>query len=341
MAQQATLTQTATIQSLSFYVTKASGKLRLGIFDATGPNGGPGTKKAETAEITPTVGWNKANVIAPVSLPQGTYWLAYLASDNNLAFVKNLSGQARYYAYSYGPMPATFSTSPESEVVHWSLFATLGTPGVQLPTHALTVINGSGGGNYPTGTQVPVSAETPPAGQEFARWTDDYVILANFLNSTTTATMPSVDATITATYRAVTTTSGDKIRYYPRAGYTHRMIGGVFEGTNGDPVIGPYTTIYTITTNPSTDGPEVGVSLGDYRYLRYRGPNTYYGNVAEIEFYRNGVKLNGTGYGTPGSWNNQGNTFDKALDGNVNTFFDAPTASGAYVGIDTGSGATL
>ena len=125
VAQQATLTQTATIESLSFYVTNASGKLRLGIFDATGPNGGPGTKKAETAEITPTVGWNKANVIAPVSLPQGTYWLAYHASDNNLAFVKNLSGTARYYADSYGPMPATFSTSPQSEVVHWSLFATL------------------------------------------------------------------------------------------------------------------------------------------------------------------------------------------------------------------------
>jgi hypothetical protein len=201
----------------------------------------------------------------------------------------------------------------------------------------LTVINGSGGGNHPTGDQVPVSADAPPAGQEFALWTDDYVILANFLNPTTTATMPSVDATITATYRAVTTTSGDKIRYYPRAGwYTHRMIGGVFEGTNGDPAIGPYTTIYTIT-NPSTDWMEVGVSLGNYRYLRYRGPNSYYGNVAEIEFYRNGVKLNGTGYGTPGSWNNQGNTFDKALDGNVNTFFDAPMASGAYVGIDTGS----
>ena len=155
VAQQATLTETATVQSLSFYVTKASGKLRLGIFDATGPNGDPGTKKAETAEITPTVGWNKANVIAPVSLPQGTYWLAYLASDNNLEFVKNLSGQARFYDYSYGPMPATFSTSCEDEVVHWSLFATLDTSGIQLPTCALTVINGSGDGNYPAGDPGP------------------------------------------------------------------------------------------------------------------------------------------------------------------------------------------
>ena len=205
VAQQANLTQTATVQSLSFYITSASGKLRLGIFDATGPNGGPGTKKAETAEITPTVGWNKANVIAPVSLPQGIYWLAYLASDNNLAFVKNLSGQARYYTYSYGPMPATFSISPQSEVLHWSLFATLSTSGSQLPTYALTVIDGSGDGPYPAGAQVLVSADTPPAGQGFALWTngDDTLasILNNPLNSTTTATMPSSDATIKATYK--------------------------------------------------------------------------------------------------------------------------------------------
>jgi hypothetical protein len=51
--------------------------------------------------------------------------------------------------------------------------------------------------------------------------------------------------------------------------------------------------------------------------------------VAEIEFYRNGVKLNGTGYGTLDSWNNEGSSFDKALDGNVETFLDAPNGDGA------------
>ncbi len=53
---------------------------------------------------------------------------------------------------------------------------------------------------------------------------------------------------------------------------------------------------------------EVRVNLGNFRYLRYRGPNGSYGNVAEIEFHRNGVKVTGTGYGTPGSWNGNGNT---------------------------------
>jgi hypothetical protein len=128
---------------------------------------------------------------------------------------------------------------------------------------------------------------------------------------------------------------GDKVRYYPRSGYTDRMVGGTFEGTNGDPVTGPYTTIHTIMSNPPLGWTEVSVSLGSYRYLRYRGPNNSLGNVAEIEFYRNGVKLTGTGFGTPGSWNNSGATFDKALDGSVATYFDASTDDGAYVGTDT------
>jgi hypothetical protein len=55
-AQNATLSQPATIQSLSFYVTQASGNLILGIYDASGPNGGPGALKAHTNSFTPVVG---------------------------------------------------------------------------------------------------------------------------------------------------------------------------------------------------------------------------------------------------------------------------------------------
>ena len=126
-----------------------------------------------------------------------------------------------------------------------------------------------------------------------------------------------------------------KIRFYPRRDHTDRMIGGVFEGTNGDPVNGPYQTIYTITSNPPLAWNEVSADLKNYRYLRYRGPTDSFGNVAEVEFYRNGAKLTGAGFGTPGSWSNQGSTFDKALDGNIDTFFDASINSGAYVGVNT------
>ena len=212
------------------------------------------------------------------------------------------------------------------------------TPSPAPGTYRLTVNNGSGDGTYTTGTSVIVTADPPAQGQQFAGWEGDTAILGDSGSSPTGALMISRDVAITATYSAlVTVTNG--IRFYPRDGEaTTKMIGGIFEGTNGDPVVGPYTAIYTIAANPPRNWSAVNANLGSYRYLRYRAPNGSYGNVAEIEFYRAGVKVTGTGFGTPGSWNNVGNTFAKALDGDVNTFFDGPNADGNYVGIDTGSG---
>ncbi|MBI2669681.1 MAG: DUF2341 domain-containing protein [Candidatus Yanofskybacteria bacterium] len=136
VAQNTLLSQSATIQSLSFYITTAAGSLRLGIYDATGPGGGPGAKRAETASFTPVTGWNTTNVISPVSLPAGTYWLAYLPSSNTLAFRKNVTAgiSGRYYSFIYGTMPVTFSTAPSTTSSHWSLYATLETvPDTTVP----------------------------------------------------------------------------------------------------------------------------------------------------------------------------------------------------------------
>ena len=206
-----------------------------------------------------------------------------------------------------------------------------------LPTYTVAVTNGTSSGDYPAGARVSITADAPPAGQQFAGWTGN-VTFANVSSPTTTFTMPSSAVAVTATYSGMS--ANDMVRYYPRQGATAKMIGGVFEGTNGDPVAGPYTEIHTITTNPPPSWSSVNADLGDYRYLRYRAPNGSYGNVAEIEFYRAGVKLTGTGFGTPGSWNNVGNTFAKALDGDVQTYFDGPVSDGNFVGIDTGNGAS-
>ena len=199
--------------------------------------------------------------------------------------------------------------------------------------HQLTVINGTGSGSYTEGTYIRVSANSPEAGQQFDGWTGDWLVLTNPFIETTRALMLFRDLTIEAAYRRITET--DKIRFYPRLEFTDRMVGGVFEGTNDNPESGIYFPIYTITTNPPPAWSEVNVDLGNFRYLRYRGPNGSYGNVAEIVFYRNGVKVNGAAYGTPGSFYNNGNTFEKALDDDVNTRFDGPTPNGIYVGIDT------
>lgn len=140
VAQQAALTQAGTVQSLSFYVVTPAGKLRLGIYDATGPNGGPGAKRAETAELTPIAGWNTAPVMTPVALPAGNYWLAYLASTNDLRFRMTTSGSGKWYSVAYGTMPPTFSTSPLGGAYHWSFYATIGTDGPSQPVNQAPTI---------------------------------------------------------------------------------------------------------------------------------------------------------------------------------------------------------
>ena len=73
-----------------------------------------------------------------------------------------------------------------------------------------------------------------------------------------------------------------RIVYTPRSGFEDRMPGGVFEGSvNGT----SYTTIHTISATPSGTTTVVVNGTQAYQYLRYRGPNGSYCNVAEIEFY--------------------------------------------------------
>ena len=67
---------------------------------------------------------------------------------------------------------------------------------------SLTVKNGKPGGSFKTGTQVVVSADAPPIGAQFAGWTGDVAILANPFLPTTSATIPYMAVTITATYTA-------------------------------------------------------------------------------------------------------------------------------------------
>ncbi len=74
-------------KAFSFYVALSCRTTAFRNLRCSGPGGGiPGTKKAESAVITPVVGWNKVNVITPVALSAGAYWLAYLPSSNGLAF---------------------------------------------------------------------------------------------------------------------------------------------------------------------------------------------------------------------------------------------------------------
>jgi hypothetical protein len=74
------------------------------------------------------------------------------------------------------------------------------------------------------------------------------------------------------------------IRYWARAGWSARMIGGVFEGSDS-PTSG-YATLATVATASDSAWTTLTVTGAQpCRYLRYRGPSSGFCNVAEIEFH--------------------------------------------------------
>jgi hypothetical protein len=81
-----------------------------------------------------------------------------------------------------------------------------------LPTFGVTVTNGTGGGSYYAGAQVSITADSPPAGQQFAGWTGN-MTFANASSPTTSFTMPSSAVAVTATYTGSSRT-GLRGEYY-------------------------------------------------------------------------------------------------------------------------------
>lgn len=78
--------------------------------------------------------------------------------------------------------------------------------------YTLTVNSGSGDGDYAAATQVSVTADAVPSGQEFDVWTGDTSILADASQATTTVTMPASAATINATYKNTAPAGGADLR---------------------------------------------------------------------------------------------------------------------------------
>ena len=67
----------------------------------------------------------------------------------------------------------------------------------------LTVVNGTGSGQYENGTQVAIVANTPQEGQTFDKWIGDTTYVADVNAAETILTMPAADVTVTATYKAI------------------------------------------------------------------------------------------------------------------------------------------
>jgi len=149
-----------------------------------------------------------------------------------------------------------------------------------------------------------------------------------------------------------TTYAITSISYSPRSGWASRMVGGIFQGSNSATFSSGVVNLFTITSTPTT-GAFTTVSISNtsaFQYVRYVGPSGSYGDVAEIQFFGSkssnvgstGPKqLTGSVIGTSGSWDNSGNTIANAFDGNLNTFFDGPTANGDWAGLNLGSPQTI
>ncbi len=129
-----------------------------------------------------------------------------------------------------------------------------------------------------------------------------------------------------------------RVRFHPRAGLAERMKGGRFTGSNTS-ATNDFHTLAEIADPPSENQwTELAVKNAVvYRFIKYESPSGGWGNVAEVEFYSGDRRLTGTPFGTIGSRDNKGNDFSKALDGNVETFFDGAGPNGQYVGLDLGA----
>jgi fibronectin type 3 domain-containing protein/glucose/arabinose dehydrogenase len=139
-----------------------------------------------------------------------------------------------------------------------------------------------------------------------------------------------------------------QIQYSPRPSWASRMVGGIFEASNDPNFVTGVVNLYTITTAPAV-GVFTAVPISTttaYQYVRYVSPAGSYGNVAEIEFDGTLVtatqpKLTGTIVGTVGSYQNDGNTIANVFDGNLATYFDGPSGTGEYVGLNFSSEADI
>ncbi|WP_436417260.1 transglutaminase domain-containing protein [Petrimonas sulfuriphila] len=119
--------------------------------------------------------------------------------------------------------------------------------------------------------------------------------------------------------------------------FRDRMVGGVFEGSDNPNFKNP-DTLHIIKDRPFRLFHHVTLSSENrYRYVRYKGPEESFCNVAEIQFLSDTLLLRGKIIGTPGSWQNDGShEYTNAFDGSTETSFDHNTPSDGWTGLDLG-----
>jgi hypothetical protein len=118
-------------------------------------------------------------------------------------------------------------------------------------------------------------------------WGDDpthYIAAAFDGNTSTFVDAPTATGYVgldLGTNKAAKITS---MRYFPRSGYTARMVGGEIRGANNAD-LSDAVVLYTISTEPTLNYTDVLLSVANsYRYIYYYSASGYC-NIAELELY--------------------------------------------------------
>jgi glucuronoarabinoxylan endo-1,4-beta-xylanase len=113
----------------------------------------------------------------------------------------------------------------------------------------------------------------------------------------------------------------------------------VYLGTSSNAVAQatPASSLFLgVVTNTSFSPTILANATNYWRVDEIAGINTNFGVVWSFSPVSI-VKLAGAVIGSPGSWNNQGNTITKAFDGNTNSYYDAVNGTGDWAGMDLGN----
>jgi len=166
----------------------------------------------------PTLEWNAPSPADPTIVGYRLYWgtisgLPGDSQDAGMALTATVPDDSFPFGVTIFFVARSYNAqgveSVDSNEVQWTKPMPTPTPTpspspTPLPPESLriklTVINGRGDGAYRVGQQVRVRADRVPQKFAFVRWIGDWVILANPFLVVTTATIPSMDVLIQATY---------------------------------------------------------------------------------------------------------------------------------------------
>ncbi|MCB0642495.1 MAG: RICIN domain-containing protein, partial [Phaeodactylibacter sp.] len=130
-------------------------------------------------------------------------------------------------------------------------------------------------------------------------------------------------------------------KYAPRNGWAWRMNGSELRGSNSSDYLNDFDVLYTVSDNPA-EGVLTAATITSttaYRYIYWFDGAYSFANIAEFELYDAGnTQLIGTPVGFEGGSPYCADcTYDKAFDGDINTYVEGPQTIG-YVGYDFGAG---